>query len=58
MTDQEVQIIFRKIRESERPVPVHLDKLFRRLRTFYRKSGGLSTRQIELLQSIERQLTE
>lgn len=56
MTDYDIQSIFRRIREAKQPVPEHLAKLLKSLKSWHKKTGGLSLKQTELLKNIENQI--
>jgi hypothetical protein len=56
MTDCEIKMTFRRIKESGRNIPEPLQKLFRGLQSWHHKTGGLSEKQIQLLRNIEKQL--
>lgn len=56
MTDFDIKATFRRIREAKQPIPEHLAKLLKSLKSWHKKTGGLSQKQIELLINIENQL--
>jgi len=56
MTDLEIQGTFKRIQRSGTTIPENLNRLYKGLRSWHKKTGGLSELQVKLLRDIEYQI--